>query len=212
MHISNDRIAVMLKKVAVLREQLGALCLAKQEPALRVMDLHFVVEQVYGLKIEMIEVDFAAVYLRGKVERYANNTARVLVRSGVADTDKRLATVKELCHLALDEKEDWSTDGCIMVDALIDESRAYLKGKGIEAPTSPLQSEALALIAAGELMYPSEYRAADAEKLAKNETTISAIALQHDVPPFVIEHALENESILSPLRESSGTRLEIAAE
>ena len=212
MQIHNDRIVKMLKKVAVLRTQLGAMCLAKQGPVLSVMDLHYVVEQVYGLKISMLEVDFAAVYLRGKVERYADNTARVLVRSGVTDMDKRLTAVKELSHLALDEEDDWSADGAAMVDALIEENRSFLrKGSGIESPTSPQQSEALALMAAIELLYPYEYRAGDAAKLREGSTTISAIALHHDVPPFVIDQALESEEWMAGFRSEATQQMGMAA-
>jgi hypothetical protein len=213
MHISDDRIIFMLKKVAVLREQMSAMCLGKPDLVISVMDLHYVVEQVYSLKIEMIEVSFAAVYLRGKVERYEDGRARVLVRSGVSETDKRLATVKELCHLVLDEKDDWSTDGVKMIEDIMSDSRAKTSGQGqAPTPSMPLESEALALMAAGEIMYPSEYRVNDAAKLAADQTTISAIALQHDVPGFVVEDALKKEPLYSALREAALGPLGIAAE
>lgn len=212
MQIHDSRISMVLKKVAVLREQLETLCLAKQGPALRVMDLHYVVEQVYGLRIAMLDVDFPAVYLRGKVERYNDKTARVLVRSALSLTEKRLVTVKELCHLVIDEEDDWSNNGVAMLDDLIEESRAFMNGAvGAEKPATPLQSEALALLAAGELLYPAEFREADTAKIAADETTISAIALYHNVPPFVVEQALENEDRFARLRQEAQTALGIAA-
>lgn len=212
MLLSDDRITFMLKKVAVLREQLGAMCLGKQGPTVSVMDLHYVVEQVYNLKIEMVEVSFAAVYLRGKVERYEDGRARVLVRSGVSETDKRLTAVKELCHLVLDEQDEWSTDGVKMIEEIMSESRARTSDAPAAASSKPLESEALALLAAGEIMYPSEYRADDAAKLKSEDTTVSAIALLHDVPAFVVEDALRKEGLLSSLRGSAQQSLGIAAE
>lgn len=209
MHIDDAKTTMTLKKVAVLREQLGKMCLGKQSLELSVMDLHYVVEQVYGLKIEMREVSFQAVYLSGKVERYADNRARVLVRANLVDTVKRLVAVKELCHLVLDEQDDWSTDGPAMLEAIIADSQASLPAK--HGFLTPIESEALALFAAGELMYPAEFRDADAAKLAAGTTTVSAIALQHEVPPFVVEQALRTEAHHKPLRDAANAALKLAA-
>ena len=211
MHIEDEKISVALKKIGVLREQLASMCIGKQGYALSVMDLHHVVEQVYGLKIEMIEVTFPGVYLRGNVERYADNHARILVRADLSDTEKRLAAVKELCHLALDEKDDWSSDGSAMLEAILAISQNSTLPLA-HAPMTPIESEALALIAAGELMYPAEYRDADAAKIAAGETTILAIGIQHDVPPFVIERGLRQEARYKPLREAAQVHLGLAAE
>ena len=209
MHIDDAKLTMTLRKVAVLREQLGQMCLGKQGLELSVMDLHYVVEQVYNLTIEMRAVSFQAVYLRGKVERYEDGRARVLVRSNLTDVEKRLTAVKELCHLALDEKDDWSTDGAAMLEAILADSQS---GSLPETHAmTPIESEALALVAAGELMYPADYREVDAAKIAAGETTVSAIALQHGVPPFVIEQALRQEERHKPLREQAQDVLGIAA-
>ena len=210
MIIDDAKITMTLKKVAVLREQLEQMCLGKQGLELSVMDLHYVVGQVYNLEIEMRAVSFQAVYLRGKVERYENNRARVLVRANLTDTEKRHVTVKELCHLALDEQDDWSVDGAAMLEALIAESQAGSLPE-THALLTPVESEALALLAAGELMYPADYREADAAKLTAGTTTVSAIALQHGVPPFVVEQALRQESRHKPLRKAAKVTLGIAA-
>lgn len=210
MQIDDAKLTMTLKKTAVLREQLGQMCTGKQGLELSVMDLHYVVGKVYGLEIEMREVSFQAVYLRGKVERYQDNRARVLVRSNLTDTEKRLVAVKELCHLALDEKDDWSTDGAAMLEAILSDSQ----GDSIPAThvlLTPIESEALALLAAGELMYPADFREADAAKIAAGEMTVSAIALQHEVPPFIVEQALRREAKLKPLRDNANGELGIAA-
>jgi hypothetical protein len=175
------------------------------------MDLHYVVEEVYGLKIEIIEVYFSATYLRGKTERYTDNRARVLVRSNMSEQDKRLATVKELCHLALDEKDDWSSDGAGMLEALIADCQGVVLPPE-QAKATPLESEAIALLAAGELMYPSEFRDNDAAKVVAKEVTVSAIAIQHDVPPFVVEQALRQESRYKALRAETIQPTKLAAE
>ncbi len=201
MQISNAKVALMLLKVELVREQLAATCVGKPEPALRVMDLHHVIQEMYGLQIDMKEVSFTAAYLKGHVLRYQDSRAVVMVRANLSKADKRIVTVKELCHLFLDEKEDWSTDGVSIIDSMIDEVIAWSEDEvGLTDPSSPLQSELMAMLAATELAYPHEYRAADLAKLERNETTVQAIALQHDVPPFIIEHAYRNQEMLDRAR------------
>jgi hypothetical protein len=49
-------------------------------------------------------------YLRGLVERYEDK-ARILIRAGHGEEWMRFTAAKELCHIAIDEKEDWSPLG-----------------------------------------------------------------------------------------------------
>jgi len=46
-------------------------------------------------------------------------------------------------------------------------------------------------------MYPQEYREADQLKLANGEISIAQIALEHKIPPFVVETALDHQDILA---------------
>lgn len=201
MRVTVTKLVSALKKVAVVREQLDVLCVGKQEPALRVMDLHHVVGEIYGLKIEMLKVDFAADHLKGKVERYNDGRARVLVRADLSEPEQRIVAIKELCHLLLDEEDDWSADGPSTLDALLAESVEMLAtGQGVSNPSSPLHSELMAMLAATELAYPPEYRESDRQKIADNEATTSSIALEHDVPAYVIEHAFRHEALLNSAR------------
>jgi len=156
------------------------------------MDLHWAVEDMYALKISMVEVSFAGNYLKGNVERYADNRARVLVRSSLSEAEKRATTVKELCHIIIDEAEDWSASGTETIQSLIDDDTLFrTDGLGDANPSPELVSEGLALLASCELMYPGEYQDADLARLEAQETTISAIALQHKVPPYVIQQAFK---------------------
>lgn len=210
MLVSHDRLKMVLRKVGVVREQLALLCVAPPGPVLSVMDLHYVVEQVYGLSIEMKDVDFQAVYLRGHVERYPNK-AFIRVRANLSEYDKRLVTVKELSHLIVDEKDDWSGDAVATLEGLIEESRAIvaLEHKKV---ASHLESEGLALLAAVELLYPWEYRQADQARIDADEATLSSIALEHQVPAYVVDEALTKEPLLSGLRQEAYQDVGLAAE
>ena len=111
----------------------------------------------------------------------------------------------------VDEEDDWSVDAVATLDAIIADSRS----KHSDVPKkvkNPLESEALALIAAVELTYPWIYREADQAKLDAGDTTISAIAVQHEVPPHVIEYGLSQEPCLRDLRQEAYQQLGLAAE
>ncbi|HEX7873039.1 MAG TPA: hypothetical protein VF475_09020 [Sphingobium sp.] len=196
MQIDNPKLCATYRKVQLVREHMGQVCLGKHEPALRIMNLHHVIQDMYGLQIEMREVDFPAVHLKGKIERYSDKRARILVRASLSDAEKRSTAVKELCHLMLDQEEDWSPRGTDTIDELmLDASLLASNGVGNANPSAPLMSEALAILAGTELMYPGEYHDGDLARLKENLTTISAIALQHDVPPYIIQHAYTNKEV-----------------
>ncbi|WP_373486685.1 hypothetical protein [Blastomonas sp.] len=198
MRISGDKICAVLNKVRILREHLERECANKQGPVVSPTDVHWAVEQVYALTIEMVEVAFEASHFYGKVERYKDSRARVLVRSNLSDDMKRLVAVKELCHLAIDEQDDWSTLGLETIRGLMDEWRLLREnGEGHQNPADPLVSEMLAEIAAIEIMYPMHFRDADLAKLDANDTTIKQIALEHEIPAAAIETALDHHEILS---------------
>lgn len=202
MKVNHDKLATVLKKVDLVREQLAATCVGKLEPTLRVMDLKYVVEQMYGLEITMVEASFSAIYLKGHIMRYANNKATVIVRYGLSAAERRWVAIKELCHLIIDEAEDWSTDGAQIVDSLLEESVTWSEnGIGLPDPVPSVLSELLAVLAANELAYPGEYRIADQKKLNAEQSTIGGIAIQHDLPPYVIEHALRHHEMIQRVRD-----------
>jgi hypothetical protein len=197
MYIDVDKLIQVLKKVSVVREHLRKHCPEPQMPVLGIMNLHWAIQDIYGLNIEMLEVSFEADHLRGKVERYSDNRARVLVRLEQTYQEKRLVTTKELCHLMNDEKDDWSTLGVETISGLLMEwTLQKHNGVGHEQPSDSLQSEILAEIAAIELMYPSEFRDADIEKLELGQTTVTQISLEHELPAYSVEQALRHHPML----------------
>lgn len=108
----------------------------------------------------------------------------------------RFAAVKELCHIAIDLREDWSPLGHMTIESLLLEDqldRQEIGGSDANGrPLAPIpaQSERLAIIAATELMYPHHYRNGDLKDLGASKTTLRRIALHFHVPEYVIGSAL----------------------
>jgi hypothetical protein len=153
-----------------------------------VEDIQWAIEEKYGLKITLELIDFPGVHIRGMMERYQSGQANVFVRKNQASDVvvngywHRFIAVKEMAHLAIDEKEDWSVDGAETIEDLIDE---HEMDRG-SPPRDGIQSEVLAEIAAIELLYPWEYRQNDIDS-GKTPLELSNI---HKVPLYVVQRAL----------------------
>lgn len=171
-------------------------CLAPDRAKLSVEDLQWAIQDMYEITISKREVAFEGEYVRGLMERYEKR-ARILIRKNQEEDWIRFASVKELCQVAISEKEDWSVDGTRTLDALLYE--VFLDKHGSEEENNkppkeltpnPIQSEKLAEIAAIELMYPFNYRSDDLAAMAANKTTLRKIAVHFHAPEFVIGTAL----------------------
>ncbi len=197
MLVTTKRIEAVYRKVKHIKEHMQKNCLAAERAKLSIEDLRWCISDMYNLKILKIEVAFEGMYLRGMVERYKDR-ARILIRAGQGEEWMRFTTAKELCHLAVDELEDWSPKGHETIERLlIEEHLDQTETEKTQEPTqarqladSKAQSEKMAEIAAIELMYPYEFRAADIKALAEQKTTLKALALHFHVPEYVIGSAL----------------------
>lgn len=209
MLIDSEEIKRVLKKVRVAREYLAEAWPPEDACILSVMDFHAAVQKIYDIEIGMTKVSFQAEHLRGMVERNEGKPSQVWVRASQTPEFLRFVTVKEICHLMIDEKDDWSSDGIETIKGLLREwALTGENGTGHENPSDPLMSEMLAEIAAIEMMYPREFRAADVAKVANGETTVEKIALQHDLPPYAIEQALRHHQVLEDCWEGIEAELE----
>ncbi len=159
----------------------------------QVEDLSDCVSAMYQLNIHKFGVPFVAEHTRGMMLRYPDR-AEIYVRHTLNESWKRFTAVKELCHVMLDEEDDWSTDGVQTISDLQSDLRLS------EVGTATSQSETLAELAAMELMYPFECREVDRRKIATGETTPVKIAVYHNMPTAMVERAL-----LSSYHEVAGT-------
>lgn len=186
MIISGEKALEAFKKVHHVREEYATYVRGAELNRISVEDLYAVVANMYDIPIVKKGVTFEGNFLRGLMERYERNII-IRVRANQPEDWLRFTAVKELCHVIIDEREDWSVDGVRTIEDLLMEYFANIGdvAKGVS------QSEMLAEIAALELLYPYECREADLLKLTKNETSNVKIANYHRVPTTMISRALD---------------------
>lgn len=151
-------------------------------------DVQFVISSMYKVAISKEQVPFEGTMVRGLVERYGENgeAAKIYTKKDIDDDSKRFATIKELCHIMIDEKDDWSPDGAETIDNLLTEYSVDNQ----DFAKSQSQSEIFAEISAIELMYPYNVRLSDSVLLKKKSLTIAKIANVHKIPPEIVERSL----------------------
>lgn len=146
--------------------------------------LHALVQDAFDVSIDILHVQFESAEIRGMIERYSDNSAMIYIDNNQTDQEKRCTEVKELCHVIIDEREDFSADGLdtlrrIVIDDLTDATAAFL-------------SEKIAWIMVHEVVYPHELRRADLAKLERKETTIDKLVVQYDIPHRLVRRILNS--------------------
>jgi hypothetical protein len=203
MLISGEKAIAVYKKIAQVREHYRATVLRGDSNRLSIEDFQKVVADMYQVTITKAQVGFSGTYVRGMMERY-ENLVKIRVRLDLAQDWKRFTAVKELCHVIIDEREDWSVDGIATLRDLVVE---YTLESGAVA-RRVVQSEALAEVAAIEMMYPFECRTHDLIAVLQNKTTEVKIAHYYGLPPSIVERALNqkfHDAVATPLwREVAG--------
>lgn len=143
-------------------------------------DLVWVVQDAYGISIEIFDVDFEATHLRGYLER-GEKAASIYIREDQSDFYKRLTITKELVHIVMDEKEDWSVDALTTLDGLIISHVLGEEDDNTDEPDGVIVSERLAVVGAAEILFPREIRAASKKEVDEGKT-IKAIASELEIP------------------------------
>jgi hypothetical protein len=197
MLIPHDEILRTFRKVKAVREHMRLYHVGNACHQFSVESFQDTVADMYGLRIEKWEVLTTATRVAGNVERYEDGRAVILVRADLSDAMKRFVAVKELCHLMIDEDDDWSSAGVETVQGMKVELDLNAAGEGVTNPTRTQKSEMLAWLAAIELMYPCEFHGADKEKLDEGETTVAQLGLYHDMPPHILEAAFRHPDVFA---------------
>jgi Zn-dependent peptidase ImmA (M78 family) len=180
------RFVLMLKKIQQVRNHYKQYILGGDGVPISLKDLMWVIGDMYDIKVSIYEVDYVGEFTRGLIERYADR-ARILIRAGIHERLRKFVVAKELSHIIIDEREDWSPLGSETIRKAMIE-RASLTELHRLSPST--MSETYAHAAAIELLYPLEYREDDAVKLQNGELTLQELADHYQIPPFLIEHAL----------------------
>ena len=147
-----------------------------------------------GVQIEIREVVFEAIHLKGRKETYEGGRVIIEIRSNLTDFMKRFVALKELMHILVDKDEDdWTPYGDVILEKLMLEGHiGVISGNGDEPPA---QSELVAEIAAIEVIYPVVCRKEDSERLKdpESEVTISKLGLVYEAPNPIVDTALNEE-------------------
>jgi len=156
-----------------------------------------VAKDMYEFEIKVFEVSASVTGILGTLLRYDGTKEKphiILVRAGLSEEHKNFAITKELSHLIIDEREDWSPDGPSVIKGmhthfLLEKS----DGVAIRA-TKTTASEAFAEFVATQLLYPYHIQKGDIQKRRHPETykTVRKIALEHKLPAVMVEMALSD--------------------
>jgi Zn-dependent peptidase ImmA (M78 family) len=186
MHVDFHKVLEVFRKVRQLKEHKELYCLDPKRIPVSVSDLTRVIADMYDLKIEVFEVVFTGDRLRSLVERYKDNHAIIYVKHDLTPEVQRFSVTKELMHLAIDEPEDWSPAGVATLQSFFTEMSI---ANGDHLAEARAQSEALAEIAAIEILYPYEFRADDAAAIASRKTTWAKLSLHYELPRYIVTRA-----------------------
>ena len=155
------------------------------------------ISEKFKLGIEIREVVFEAIHLKGRKETYVvdgSTTVIIEIRSNLSDFWKRFVALKELMHIIVDKDEDDLTPyGDVILEKLVLEGHiGVLSGNGDEPPA---QSELVAEIAAIEVIYPVGLRKSDIEAIhdPDKDVTPSKIGLKYEAPQPIVSTALNSD-------------------
>lgn len=188
MWVLSAKLESAFRKVRDIQEFIRTYVLVPNKTPVSIEDIQWAIQQKYDLDINKELIDFQSIHIRGMMERYQDGVANVFIKK-TQDSDikqnnywRRFIATKEMMHLAIDEKEDWTYDGCETIEQLIKE-HAF---DGMRLPRDEIQSEVLAEVAAFEILYPMEFRQAD----INSGTPPQELSDKYEVPIYVISRAL----------------------
>lgn len=196
MLIPNCEVERVFRKVKAVREHCAKTLVEGNQLIVDPQNLAKIIADMYGLDISIYEVFASGFWILGNVERYDDGRAIVMVKAERPEPVLRFVKVKELCHLMNDEEDDWSNRPMETISQMrVEFKLAEQNGGGTPNPSRTQMSEYLAEIAATALMYPCEFHEADRLKIKEGTTSVGRIGHDHNIPAWVVEHALEHDSI-----------------
>jgi hypothetical protein len=169
-----------------IKEHQDLYCLSPDRIPVSIDDLNYVVSDMYGLKIDLLDVAFQADFIRGMVERFAEGRVRISVRRSQDKDWKRFVAAKELCQIAIGEEETWSAEGTNTLEAMVLEGALGSEGESNGSTDPEVESEYLAEFAAFEILYPAEFRPQDMKSLAEGSETQTSLSVHYDIPTYVV--------------------------
>ncbi|MFT8483753.1 MAG: ImmA/IrrE family metallo-endopeptidase [Gluconobacter cerinus] len=214
MHIDDVYLDALFQKVFQVQEEMKSYCLAGDSPVASIDDLTYAISQMYQRPINRSEV-------RGRKFEHVDSfllrwkdRCDIIVNRNLLEPEFRFACAKELCHILLDEEEDWSPDGVTTISTLLRDHELEVFTDGDHAPTKRLVWEHLALFAAAEFLYPNYQLEQDRKGLISGVLSIEEIAKTRDLPILRVKmlHNEGNYQIFCEARERVQKKMKVSCE
>lgn len=200
MYIPNGSLDTLFRKVHQVQEELRAYIIGGDNPVADVKNVALCIQNMYGHTISKFIVPHSTKHVDSFLLRYQRH-ADILISSSLSPIDQRFAEAKELCHILLDEHEDWSPKGVNTIATLIQDGELEISTGGEHTPGKFCKWENLALIAATELLYPFHALEADRQDLANKNTNFEKISDKRQIPVRCVK-LVHNEHNYKELKAS----------
>lgn len=203
MYLTKDKISNALRCASVVLARTEIYAGSESKLAISIDAVTDFIADHCKKEIVIREVNFEAVHLKGRKESYDTNVVYIDIRQNLPDYTKRFVALKELMHIIVDgAAEDLTPYGDVILEKLVLEGHiGVFSGNGDDPPA---QSELVAEIAAIEVIYPADRRAADSAALERGEATMAALQVRYEAPAAIIGTAL-NLGYLSVLSAAMNT-------
>lgn len=181
-----ERYVAALRAVNEIMDHQFVMCRIPNMIPVSIEDLMWVVGEYAGVEITRHEVSFESAHLSGAFQLYRGGIAKIYVRSGLSNAEKRLVAVKELAHLIIDGEDARSPRGVETIRSLV---APAFPPNGEMGPVRI--SEKVAMLIAMELLYPHEYRRADQRQIAEGTQTEASLAMHYEIPSYIVGNTLD---------------------
>ena len=186
MHSNIEHLVNLFRGVRDVRATIRQYCLGADLLTPEMEHLLQGFEQTYGVTVKRYKApDFRDELLRGVYIRTGNDVA-IYLDANLSEDWERYISVKEMAHLILTDPDYMTTEPTDLIENLIHEETAPQDG---EAPLD-LVADMWTKLAAHEILFPFEVRAAAKAALDAQTTTLFALAQQYGIPEHVIEWTL----------------------
>lgn len=195
MLITSEEAYPVFLEVKRVKETLQRYCLAPDKVPTSLDDIAYALHEEYGALIETKTLPFKSDLVRGMIRIWEPRDGEKFFAQVIIDADlnlmmTRYVQTKELCHVMLHHAENCTLDPTQIITHFVQETKLVTNG----APEMrDVKNEGLADLAAFELLFPHDLRAAAKARIEKNEDTIFGISDWLEIPEHVVEQVLGDE-------------------
>ena len=192
MQITSEEAYPVFLEVKRVQETLNRYCQAPGKIPVSLDDIELAIREEYGAEIEKKTLPFKTELVRGLIRIFEPRSGGKLFAQTVIDSELNLAhtrhvQTKELCHIIIHHAENCTEDPTQIIEYFVQDSLLVTNG---ERNYADVKNEALADLAAFELLFPHDLRAAAKKRVDDNEDSIFGTADWLELPEHVVEYVL----------------------